>query len=117
MPRESEADFLTRQTAEARAALRRSSGRAAACARRLLSVRPWTDEYPWATIGVAASAGFLVGAGPIGSHRDPLESGPPPPRRPMLTTLSHVFVLGVLRRLLSDLIRGSQLTRPTPRSF
>jgi hypothetical protein len=118
VPRESDPDFLKQKAAEARRAITRSTGRAAVTAKKLLSARPWTDEYPLATVGVTGAFGFLVGvsAGNIGRARVPLECPPsPPPRKRTLLTLSQVLVLGGLRRLWSKLLptQGSEPTGPT----
>lgn len=109
MPRESDTDFLKRQAADAARTIVRSAGRAAIDARGLLSVRPWAREYPLASVGAAAAAGFVVGVRRRGSarFRVPDECRVLPRRRPMITTFGHVLAWGVMRRLVSRLLRES----------
>lgn len=58
----SEAEFLKRQAADARAALSRVCSEAAAKLGQGVNPVAWAKEFPWITLGASAVAGFVATA-------------------------------------------------------
>jgi hypothetical protein len=57
---ETEAQYLSRQAAEARAAIGRALHETPATMRGAANVPAWARRYPWWTVGAAAVAGFAA---------------------------------------------------------
>lgn len=71
MSTESEAEFLARQAAEAKAAITVGIERLHETLRDSADITEWTRQYPWTSVGVAAAAGFLAAAALTPSGHDP----------------------------------------------
>ena len=61
-PESSEADFLTLQQEHAKAAIGRAVGELKEALAQGADPRLWAKQYPWATLGVSALAGFAATA-------------------------------------------------------
>lgn len=61
-PESSEADFLTMQQEYAKAAIGRAVGDLKEALAQGVDPRLWAKQYPWATLGVSAIAGFAATA-------------------------------------------------------
>jgi len=59
-PETSEADFLTLQQEHAKAAIGRAVSELKDALAQGVDPRPWMKNYPWATLGVSAVAGFVA---------------------------------------------------------
>jgi hypothetical protein len=59
-PESSEADFLTLQQEHAKAAIGRVMGELKGALAEGVDPRAWMQQYPWATLGVSAVAGFVA---------------------------------------------------------
>ena len=89
-PESSEADFLTLQQEHAKAAIGRAVSELKTALAGGVDPRYWMKEYPWATLGASAVAGFVAAAALIPSKEEQalkklaaIEKAlnPPPPRR------------------------------------
>jgi len=89
-PESSEADFLTLQQEHAKTAIGRAVSDLKNAVGRSVDPRPWMKDYPWATLGASAVAGFVAAAMLIPSKEEQalkrlaaIEKAltPPPPRR------------------------------------
>jgi len=67
----SEADFLARQSAEAKAAVSATLDRMRQDLKDGADLQAWTREYPWPSVGIAAALGFLAAAAITPAGRDP----------------------------------------------
>src|SRR5438552_12410890 len=90
-PESSEADFLTLQQEHAKAAIGRALSELKSALAGGVDPRPWMKQYPWATLGASAVAGFVATAMLVPSKEEQalkrlaaIEKAltPPPPRRP-----------------------------------
>jgi hypothetical protein len=90
-PESSEADFLTLQQEHAKAAIGRAMSELKSALAGGVDPRPWMKQYPWATLGASAVAGFVAASMLIPSKEEQalkklaaIEKAlnPPPPRRP-----------------------------------
>ena len=59
-PESSEADFLTLQQEHAKAAIARAMNELKGALAEGVDPRAWMQQYPWATMGAAAVAGFVA---------------------------------------------------------
>jgi len=89
-PEASEADFLTLQQEHAKAAIGRAVSELKDALAQGVDPRPWMKNYPWATLGVSAVAGFVAASMLVPSKEEQalkklaaIEKAlnPPPPRR------------------------------------
>src|SRR5215213_4928180 len=89
-PESSEADFLTLQQEHAKAAIGRAVSELKSALAGGVDPRPWMKQYPWATLGASAVAGFVAASMLIPSKEEQalkklaaIEKAlnPPPPRR------------------------------------
>jgi ElaB/YqjD/DUF883 family membrane-anchored ribosome-binding protein len=55
-----ETEFLDRQVVDARAAIDQTLARMRETLKQANDLKGWAREYPWATVGAAAAAGFLA---------------------------------------------------------
>jgi hypothetical protein len=90
-PDSSEGDFLTLQQEHAKAAIGRAVSELKNALAGGVDPRPWMKQYPWATLGASAVAGFVAASMLIPSKEEQalkklaaIEKAlnPPPPRRP-----------------------------------
>jgi hypothetical protein len=90
-PESSEADFLTLQQEHAKAAIGRAMSELKSALAGGVDPRPWMKQYPWATLGASAVAGFVAASMLVPSKEEQalkklaaIEKAlnPPPPRRP-----------------------------------
>jgi len=88
-PESSEADFLTLQQEHAKAAIGRVVGELKEALAQGADPRAWMQQYPWATLGASAIAGFVATTMLVRSREQQalkrlaeIERAPnPPPRR------------------------------------
>ena len=89
-PEFSEADFLTLQQEHAKAAIGRAMSELKNALAGGVDPRPWMKQYPWATLGASAVAGFVAASMLVPSKEEQalkklaaIEKAlnPPPPRR------------------------------------
>jgi len=88
-PESSEADFLTLQQEHAKAAIGRAVSDLKNAVGRSVDPRPWMKDYPWATLGASAVAGFVAAMLIPSKEEQALKRlaaiekalTPPPPRR------------------------------------
>jgi hypothetical protein len=89
-PESSEADFLTLQQEHAKAAIGRAVSELKNALAGGVDPRPWMKQYPWATLGASAVAGFVAASMLVPSKEEQalkklaaIEKAlnPPPPRR------------------------------------
>ena len=89
-PESSEADFLTLQQEHAKAAIGRAVSQLKDALAGGVDPRPWMKQYPWATLGASAVAGFVAASVLVPSKEQQalkklaaIEKAlnPPPPRR------------------------------------
>ena len=75
LSRLSESEFLARQAEEAQKAIRAKIERIEQTLKDSADLQAWTREYPWASVGAAALAGFVAAAAitPTSSSRQKKE--------------------------------------------
>jgi hypothetical protein len=73
----SETEYLAREATEAQAAIQATLEQMRATLKDAADVRAWTRQYPWATLGVAAAAGFVAAKVVLPSRRRPCENEEP----------------------------------------
>ena len=66
----SEADYIARQTAEARAAISNTINAISTDMKDTVDIRLWTKQYPWLAVGAAVCAGFAAACAVVPSKKE-----------------------------------------------
>jgi ElaB/YqjD/DUF883 family membrane-anchored ribosome-binding protein len=73
----SETEYLQREATDAQAAMQATLEQMRASLKEAADVRAWARHYPWATLGVAAAAGFVAAKVVLPSRRRAAEEAEP----------------------------------------